>query len=216
MSQKRWRQPAESAASKPANPLSTCLRALLNLDHRLSSQMALTDPGIPGSTPWRDKEADQTPAKAYHGKQREDVGRVCSPLEQRWSASRGMLLGAVHFSGQSHWVITIYHLSSLFSFAIFFPSNFVYFKFSSLVEKLYLTNVLQITGPTSLSKCFNNNHLFSVQRGELQPCGIFLHSLKSSFLSGEESVSDVNVALRVFKVFWSCLLSPQHGDKLRV
>lgn len=77
-----WREPAESAASKSANPLSTCLKALLNQDHGPSSQMAPTDPGIPASIPWRDKEAAQTPAKAYHGKQREhgDVGRVGSPL----------------------------------------------------------------------------------------------------------------------------------------
>jgi len=91
-----------------------------------------------------------------------------------------------------------------FFFSPFFPLMLFISSFSSpllTVEKPYLTYVLQIIGPTSPSECFNNNQLFSVQREGLQPCGIFPHSLKSSLLSGEESVSDVNVVLRVCKAF---------------
>lgn len=133
---------------------------------------------------------------------------ICIQRDAPWSSS---LLWAV--------TLSYYHTTSFLSFFFchgFYFSSVVYFKFSSPVEKPYPTYVLQIIGPTFPSKYFDNNHLFSVQWEGLQPCGIFLHSLKSSLLSGEESVSDVNVVLRVFKVFWSCLLSPQHGDKLRV
>lgn len=121
------------------------------------------------------------------------------------------------------WAVTLkyYHTVSFLSchgfsfclglFAGFFPFLFhgllmLFISSSSspllTVEKLYPTYALQIIRPASpSSESFNNNQLFSVQQAGLQPCGVFLHSLKSSLLSGEESVSDVNVVLRVCKVF---------------
>jgi len=77
-----WSKPAESAASNSANPLSMCLSALLNQDHRACAQTVLTDPGIPASTPRREEGAAQFPAKRGDGRQRQhqDTGRARSPL----------------------------------------------------------------------------------------------------------------------------------------
>lgn len=165
--------------------------------------MALTYPGIPASTLWRDKEAAQSPAKhTMASKLRRgrwvEPAALCSKEDLH---PKGCSLE--QFTSLGSHIDLPYDIFPLFFLLlwIFFSSNVVYFKFSSPVERPYPTYVLQIIGPTSPSKCFNSNHLFSVQREGLQPCGIFLHSLKSSLLSGEESVSDVNVVLRVFKVF---------------
>lgn len=191
--------------------------------------MALADLGLSASTP-RGEEGQLSALQQRAAAGEDSVGTRAEPAAccsrdglhpEGWSSEHFTSVG-------SHIELlpcSIFSLLPCIFFCVgccffFFlpPPKVVYFKFpiSTLDGGKAVAYMCCADPSPPPSKGFNNNRLFSVQQEGLQPCGIFPHSLKSSPLSGEESVSDVNVVLRVCKAFWSCLLSPQQDDKLRV
>lgn len=225
-SQETWKEPEEKAASNSANPLSMCLSALLNQDRRASTRMALAISRYL-LAPHKGKRGSSVPYSNGRRQVKTAWGREQSP--QPAVAEMVCIQRAGPQSSSVLWAVTLsYYRAVSFPFChvfcvcVCFPSTpqGCLFQISHLHCRWWKSRSLHVLcrslGPPPPSKGFNNNSLFSVQQEGLQPCGIFPHSLKSSPLSGEESVSDVNVVLRVCKAFWSCLLSPQQDDKLRV